>query len=335
LKAFVTGATGLVGSSLCERLVRDGHHVRAFVRPTSDASYLQSLGSVEFVEGDITDDIAKLGEAIGDADTVFHTAALVDDWADRDDMVKVNVTSFENLLEAGREKNLARLVYLSSQVVLGMDEQNYLDETAQWVHTGDNYNYTKILAEQVAESYLAQGVPIVIFRPPYIYGPRDRQFFPRLVGNIRSGAFRFIGDGSNPFELVYVGNLVEAMMRAIEVDAAVGETFIISDGEPITRRELVELICERLGLDVPDRHVPVWFARMLMPLLEGTHRLLKLSGSPLLNRFKFKFMYTPLTFNIEKVRRVLGYVPVKKSREALALSVDWYRDNVLNNRGPA
>ena len=329
MKAFVTGATGLAGSSLCERLVREGHGVRALVRPTSDTSFLESLGGVELVRGDITDGAGELGTCIGDADTVFHTAALVDDWAERERMVKVNVTALENLIEAAATKNLKRFVYISSLVVLGMKPQIDLDENAPIVNTGDNYNYTKILAEEAARKRQAEGMPIVILRPPYIYGPRDRQFFPRLVGNIAAGKFKFIGSGENPFSLVYVGNLVEAMMLAAVKDNAAGKLFIITDGESITRRALVELVCAKLGLEMPRKKAPVFAAKIAVPVLEGIYRLLHLKGSPIINRFKYKFMVTPLTFNIDKARGELGYKPIKGVREALELSLDWYRENMM------
>jgi len=332
VKAFVTGSTGLVGSALCERLVRDGHRVRALVRPTSDVSFLDRLGSVDLITGDMTDNTAKLAQAVGDADTVFHTAALVDDWADRAAMVRVNVTGTESLLEACTQRRTRRVVYLSSLVVFGMKPQNNLDESAPVVHTRDNYNYTKILAEQVVQRYQAGGTPIVIIRPPYIYGPRDRQFFPRLVDAIMSGKFKYIGRGDNPLTLCYVGNLVDAMMLAAENQAAVGNTYIITDGDSITRRELVDIICRSLGVDPPKRHAPVFVARAAVPVLEGVYRLFRLKGRPLVNRFKFKFMHTPLTFDIGKARDELGYEPGMRTSEGLGLSIDWYRDNVLSVR---
>jgi len=215
--------------------------------------------------------------------------------------------------------------------ILGMNPQINLDESAPLVHSGDNYNYTKILAEELIQRYVARGFPAVILRPPYIYGPRDRQFFPRLVGMILKGSFRFIGSGANPITLVYVGNLVEAMVLAARNDRAAGQVFIITDGESITRRELVELICERLGVELPEGTAPVWFARFGVHLLEILYKALHLKGTPIINRFRLKFMHTPLTFNIEKARRELGYKPLMSTREALALSVDWYRKHVLRD----
>ena len=154
--AFVTGATGMVGGHLVEKLIQQGRPVRCLVRKSSDVSLLTPLG-VELVYGDITDDPQKLAELIGDAQTVYHCAAMVDDWADREVMMRVNVTGTENMLKACVGKiSLVKFSMVGSMVVHGMGEQNYIDETAPLVHTGDNYNYTKILTYEVAMKYAHQ-----------------------------------------------------------------------------------------------------------------------------------------------------------------------------------
>ncbi|MBN2583342.1 MAG: NAD-dependent epimerase/dehydratase family protein [Planctomycetes bacterium] len=324
--AFVTGATGLVGSHLVERLVADGLHVRCLVRASSKIEMLEQLG-VELVLGDVTDEPAKLRELIGGAALVFHCAAMVDDWASREAMVRVNVEGVRNLLEACRNlPTLRRFVMVGSMVVLGMGPQINFDETAPMVHTGDNYNYTKILAFEMAMKYAREhGVPVVICRPPYIYGPRDHQFFPRVFEALKSGRFKFIGDGNQPLTLVFVRNLVEALVLAAAKDGTEGQVFMITDGESVTRRELVEMACEEMGYRKPTTCVPVPVAKMLLPLVEWLGKVRK--KRPILNRFQMKFMTTPMTFNIAKARTVLGYAPVEPPRESLRKTIRWYRDH--------
>ncbi len=323
---FVTGATGMVGGHLVEKLVEQGRPVRCLVRQTSDLSLLKPLG-VEIVYGDITDDPQKLSELIGEAQTVFHCAAMVDDWADREVMMRANVTGTEHMLKAcvGKQ-SLVRFSMVGSMVVHGMGEQNYIDESAPLIHTGDNYNYTKILTYEVAERYAKEhGVPVVVCRPPYIYGPRDKQFFPRLFENLKSGTFKFIGDGNQPFTIVYVMNLVRALMLAADADVPAGETFLITDGESITRRELLQLICDETGYPMPTAKVPVGVAKMARPLIEW---MAKRKGErPILNKFKLKFMATPMTYNVDKARRVLGWSPVAPPRQTLRETIRWYRDH--------
>lgn len=323
---FVTGATGLVGSHLVEQLLADGRRPRCLVRATSDIQLLGSL-PVERVTGDVTDPPEKLRELIGDAETVFHCAAMVDDWAPRDAMMKVNVDGVRNMLDACADlPTLRRFVMVGSMVVFGMGPQNHLDETAPLVHTGDNYNYTKILACEMAMRYAHEkAVPVAICRPPYIYGPRDRQFFPRLFESIRDGQFKFIGDGNQPITLVYVRNLTHALILASRADLTPGELFLVTDGQSVTRRELVEMICEETGCPMPKDHVAVPVARIGMPIIELVARIRH--KRPILNRFKMKFMTTPMTFNIAKAQSVLGYEPVEPPRESLRKTIRWYSEH--------
>ena len=324
--AFVTGATGLVGSHLVERLLAEGITPRCLVRQTSDTSLLEQLG-VECVVGDVTHPPERIREMIADATLVFHCAAMVDDWASREAMVRVNVDGTRNMLEACRDLvTLERFVMVGSMVVHGMGQQINLDETAPLVHTGDNYNYTKILACQLATEYAQNhGLPVVLCRAPYIYGPRDQQFFPRVFEALRSGRFKYIGDGNRPLTMVYVKNLVEALTLSSQRPVAKGEVFLITDGESLTRRELVEMICQGMGYPKPQGHVPVAVARLLLPLIEW---LGKVRGKrPILNRFQMKFMTTPLTFNIAKARRVLGFRPVEPPQESLRKTILWYREH--------
>ena len=116
--AYVTGATGLVGLHLVERLVNEGWRVRALVLPSEDASPLETLG-VECVRGDITHAPETLREALAGVTRVFHCAAWVADLADREEMARVNVQGLRHLLEATRGIDLKRFVFVGSIVVHG------------------------------------------------------------------------------------------------------------------------------------------------------------------------------------------------------------------------
>jgi len=326
--AFVTGATGMVGSHLARRLLDEGWRVRALVRPTSDTALLREWG-VDLVEGDIGDAAGVLSPHLEDADYVFHCAAMVSDWAPLSDMVRVNVAGTRHLAEAaiacGR---LRRFIYLSSMVVFGMQPQRNLDESAPLIHTGDHYNETKIGAEEAVRRLMRErGLEAAILRPPYIYGPRDRQFLPRVLENIKAGRFRFIGSGMNPLSLIYVGNLVEALLLAATHPDAAGQVFLVTNGDMITRRRLIEIICEETGYPVPGSHVPTWLVRLVCPVIEGLHALRRSPEPPLVNKFRLKFMVTPLTYSIDKARRVLGYKPNGTTEETLRQTLAWFREH--------
>jgi nucleoside-diphosphate-sugar epimerase len=326
--AFVTGATGMIGSHLARRLLDKGWRVRALVRGSSDTALLKSWG-VEIVQGDLGDPPRDLAVHLAGAEYVFHCAAMVSDWAPLSEMMRANVEGTRHLAEAALATgSLRRFVYLSSMVVFGMHPQRDLDETAPLIHTGDNYNLTKIRAEETVQQFVRERkLPAVILRPPYVYGPRDRQFLPRVLGNLQNGKFRFVGSGRQPLSLVYAGNLVEALVLAAEKPDCVGEVFLITDGQAITRMRMMEIICGEAGYLMPTRHVPTFVVRAACPVIEGLWLLKRSPEPPLVNKFRLKFMSTPLTYNIGKARNILGYAPKVDTEAGLRQTVAWFREN--------
>lgn len=326
--AFVTGATGMVGSHLTRRLLDEGWHARALVRETSDTALLESWG-VDLVVGDVADTAGSFRAHLEGVDYVFHCAAMVSDWAPLDEMVRVNVEGTRHLAEAavgcGR---LKRFVYLSSMAVFGTRPQRDLDETAPLIHTGDHYNLTKVRSEELIHQFVRErGLPAAIVRPPYVYGPRDRQFLPRLLSNLKNEQFCFVGSGRQPFTLIYVGSLAEALFLAATRPDAVGEVFLVTDGESTTRVRLLEIVCEETGYPAPTQHAPKWLARLACPIVEGIHSLRRSRDPPFVNRFRLKFMATPLTYCIDKARRLLGYEPKMSTEEGLRRTLAWFRKN--------
>jgi nucleoside-diphosphate-sugar epimerase len=326
--ALVTGATGMIGSHLARRLLDEGWRVRALVRAASDTALLESWG-VDLVRGDVGDATDRLARHVAGADYMFHCAAMVSDWAPLDEMMRINVAGTRHLVEAALASGgLKRFVYLSSMVVFGMHPQRGFDETAPMIHTGDHYNLTKIRAEEMIQECIRErGLPAVIVRPPYVYGPRDRQFLPRVLASLRDGQFRFVGSGRQPVSLVYVGNLVEALVLAATRPDVVGETFLITDAEAVTRRRMMEIVCEETGYPMPTRHVPRWLVRALCPVMEGIHSLRRSAEPPLVNKFRLKFMSTPLTYRIDKARRMLGYEPKVDTEAGLRQTLAWFRQH--------
>ena len=324
--AFVTGATGMIGTHLTRRLVKEGFAVRALVRATSDTKEIRETGAITVI-GDITDGVEALKTQMEGVTHVFHLAALVDDWAPREDMERVNVTGLANVLEACVGRKLERIVVMGSLAVYGMAEQKNINETQEMVYSGDNYNFTKIGAEKVCERYAKEkGLPIVMIRAPYVYGEGDRQLLRKICTTLREGTFKYIDGGKTPMELAYAGNVAEAMAKAaVAHGLAAGEAFIITDGKPMTRRELVETICEGMGYAKPKGSVPMWLAKALCPVFEGKAKLTGSKKTPRVNRFRLKFMGTLLTFDISKAKRMLGYRAEYEPHEALVRSVGWYK----------
>src|SRR5207248_5849741 len=169
------------------------------------------------LRGDIADP-AVVREAVAGADVVVHCAAKVGDWGGVDDYRAVNVEGLRGLLEACRGRPLRRFVHLSSLGVYAARHHHGTDESEPPpAEHMDGYTQSKVEAEQLALQYQREhGVPVVVLRPGFIYGPRDRTLMPKVIANLRSRKLRYLGGGRRALNTIYVGNLVDAMFLAAE-----------------------------------------------------------------------------------------------------------------------
>ncbi|MCA9059515.1 MAG: NAD-dependent epimerase/dehydratase family protein, partial [Planctomycetaceae bacterium] len=227
---LVTGATGLVGSHVAEQARQRGLRVRALVRSGAKTDLLQQWG-VEIVPGDL-DQPESLRSACDGATVVIHCAAKVGDWGPTEDYRRVNVDGTRALLDAALATgSLKRWVQISSLGVYEGRDHYGTDETTQPSTAGiDGYTLTKVESEQLVCDYIRdRGLPGVVLRPGFIYGPRDRTVLPRLMERLSSGGFKYLGNTDKLMNNTFVGNLAEAIWLAVERDDVVGEVFNIRD----------------------------------------------------------------------------------------------------------
>lgn len=323
MKVLVTGATGFLGSHVAEALTKRGDKVRALARPSSDTAFLKSLG-VEIVNGDLTDAAATAKSVVG-VDAIVHAAAKVGDWGPIEEYRKVNVEAFERLLDACVGKNLKRIVLVSSLGVYEAKDHFGTDETSPPpAQHFDGYTQTKVEAEGVARRYVAEkGLPIVIVRPGFIYGERDRTIMPRILFNLKWRLVTYFGSRKKKLNNVYVGNVVEGILLALEKPGVIGEAFNLTDGRCVTKQEFFESICKLSGLPRPLATYPMWFARFLCQSFEKVGKTF--GFQPILNMARLKFMGLNLDYSIEKARRKLGYDPSVPFETGIARTIDWLR----------
>jgi nucleoside-diphosphate-sugar epimerase len=296
--------------------------VRALVRDRSAAA---GLDGAELATGDVTDS-ASLARAADGVDRVFHCAALVGDWLDRDNIQRVNVDGTAHVLEACDAGGVGRLVYISSLAVLGTKHHHGTDESAPYAKTGDAYSDAKIESERLVRAFADEGrVATVVLRPGFVYGPGDRQFIPRLLDSLATRRFVFVGDGSKLLNVVYIDDLVQAALLAADTPSAAGEAFNITDGTETTLREFVTLVCEHTGLPPPTRRLPPSAAWALTYALEAVAKARHAKEAPRLNRARMKFLYYNQQFSIEKARRELGFEPRFTYREGLPPTLESFR----------
>jgi nucleoside-diphosphate-sugar epimerase len=321
---LITGATGFLGGHLAEACAARGLAVRGLCRPGSDASLLERAG-ILVVRGDL-EDPASLPAALDGVDVVFHCAARVGDWGPADDYRRINVGGLNNLLTACVGRPLHRFVHFSSLGVYaarhhyGTDESEPLPQQHM-----DGYTQSKVESEQLALRFQReQGVPVVVLRPGFIYGPRDRTVLPRLIENLRAGVVRYLGGGDRALNTIFVRNLVDAALLAMDRDG-VGQIYNLTDGEPVSKRRFIEGVALGLGEPPPRGSVPLWLAAMAAWCMERLARARGDAQPPRLTQARLKFLGLNLDFSIEKAKRELGYAPRWTFDQALAETLAWYR----------
>ena len=247
---LVTGATGLLGSHIVEKLLARGQPVRALVRAGSDTRVLDGW-KVERAVGDVTDP-ASLAAAVRGVHTVYHAAAQVGDWGPWRRFVATTVRGTANMLAAGREAGVQRFLHVSSISSYGHPdgEGMVLDESAPLgvkLHRWSYYSRAKVEAEErVRAAWDRRELPITIVKPSWLYGPRDRSSMPRLIRAIRAGRARIIGDGTNRLNLTYAGNEAEGCILAATSERAIGQTYNLSNDGEITLQEYLNKIAAHL-----------------------------------------------------------------------------------------
>jgi nucleoside-diphosphate-sugar epimerase len=319
---LVTGATGMVGSHVVRRAVADGYAVQAMVRHGSDRRALEGL-PVQYVEADLSAP-ESLPAALADAEIVVHTAAHVGDWGPAEKYRAINVIGLEHMIHAAaRAPRFRRWVQISSLGVYPPRHHYGTDETVPANPAGlDGYTKTKAEAEALLNHHVREhDFPAVILRPGIIYGPGDRHVLPRFVEKIQNGKMKIPGRGDRVINNTYVGNLVDAIMLAVEKPGIVGETFNIRDERLVTREEFVNTIADYLHRPHP-RHVPEFLPRLLVGPIEAIAKLRGRKDPPFLTRAQIKFMTLNLDYSIGKAKRELDYQPRVDFHEGIRIALD-------------
>jgi nucleoside-diphosphate-sugar epimerase len=328
LRILITGATGFVGSHAADACVLRGQVVSTIARANSDTARLEQQ-RVQIHRGDITD-VDVLRKAVADVDVVVHCAAKVGDWGPVEDYRIVNVEATRHLLEACPREKIQRFIHISSLGVYAARHHYGTDETEPLpVRHMDGYTQTKVESEHLLQdAQRLHGLPAVILRPGFIYGPRDRTVLPELAEKLRNGIIRYIGDNSRLMNTIYVGNLVDAILLAIEKPLAAGQIYNLTDGEAVSKRKFFETIADGLNLPRPQRKVPLWLARIAARIMERRARRRGAKEPPRLTQARLKFLGLNLDFSIEKAKRELGYAPRVKFDEGMKETLEWYKTTV-------
>ena len=272
--ALVTGASGMLGTHIVERLASAGWNVRAFVRHASSTGRLEALGAKP-VEGDLIDK-ASVRRAAQGCDAIFHAGAALGSGGAWAAFHAANVIGTANVVEAAADG--ARLVQVSSTAVYG--GQRYqarpTDETLALptLPDHDTYGRSKQEAERLVLEAANKGVVwAAVVRPPVMYGRGDRQFVPRIGPVFLRGVFPLIDGGTAQLPIVSASAVADGAVRAEGADAACGRVYLLANDTPVTVAELVAFAAEGLGRRVRTPRLSLTTGGMAFGVLKAALRL--------------------------------------------------------------
>ena len=330
--AFLTGATGFLGSHVARVLADQGAQLRLLVRPASDLRNLDGLNGdrgVDRVVGDLRDAVS-IEKALSGCDVVFHVAADYRLWVrDPDEMYRSNVEGTRYLLEAARKQGVRRVVYTSSVATMGFSSASKNGDVADEqspVGIEDmigHYKRSKFMAERVAVQAARSGVDVVIVNPTTPIGERDIKPTPtgRIVVDFLKRKFpAYVETGLN---LVDATECARGHVQALEKGKS-GERYILG-GENLTLKQILDRLGAITGLKSPTVKLPYIFALAAGVVDEVvTGRILGREPRATIDAVRMgrKMMFV----SSAKAERELGWrmVPVDG---ALRRSVDWFLGN--------
>ncbi|HEX4469672.1 MAG TPA: NAD-dependent epimerase/dehydratase family protein [Gemmatimonadaceae bacterium] len=344
--ALVTGATGLVGSHIVEQLRGAGWNVRALLRRS--AAVRQASGwdavawlrdrDVEAVPGDILD-LPSFVEAARGCDTIFHTAAAVTPPPSRIhpyDAYRVpNVDGARNAIAAAA-KSSARLLQLSSVAVYGptaryasskatgVDEAMPLDPLPERAY----YARSKRESEELVMLAHTEGrIWATAVRPDVIYGPRDRQFVPRVAKLLRMRVAPVIGGGRAIMAIVHAAHVADGAIRAATADGAGGSVYNLANDFDVTWREFYRLASAGLEQAVHVVNMPLWIAQTGLRITKHLVKFVTAGGMNVVTSASIDFMTRNNPFSSERARRELGWNPQLHPEASIPEAFRWWKEH--------
>ncbi len=320
MTTVVTGASGHVGANLVRALIDKNQTVRALVH-----EHRQSLDGVdvEIICGDVCD-LGSLRYAFSGAEVVYHLAARIsismDDWPL---LEAVNVTGTQNVIEACISCGVRRLVYFSSIEALKQEPLDIqVDESRPWADHGSiPYARSKALASREVLQGIARGLDAIILIPTAIVGPNDYQpsHFGEVLLSLAQGKLpALVASG---YDWVDVRDVVEYAIRA-EDRAPKGAYYLLS-GHWVSLRDVAALVAEITGIPAPRVVLPLWLARIGIPVFTAIDRIT--GRRPLYTSGSLKTLRSNCKINHDRATRDLGYQP-RPFREAIIDTLRWFEE---------
>jgi nucleoside-diphosphate-sugar epimerase len=331
--ALVTGATGLVGSHIVDQLLSDGWNVRALARaPEVARSALPA--AVDIHAGDVLDE-GSFERAAAGCHAVFHSAANILARGGWESYRATNVEGTRNAIAAAASTS-ARLVHVSSVAVYGSAARYAMakdgrrtDESSPLPPLREHAYYARSKRESeelVLRAHLEGRVWTVAVRPDVVYGPRDRQFVPRMARLIRWFGVPLLRGGRSTMPIVHAANVAQGAVLAATSDVAGGNVYNLTNDYDVTVRRFFELAGEGVGRRPILVPMPMWAARGALTGAKQLARLVSGGRFAMVSNSALDFISQDNPFSSERAKRELGWSPPMRPEIGIPQAFQWWRE---------
>ena len=315
MKILVTGADGFIGSHLVERLLEEGHNIKAFTYYNSfntwgwlDTLSKEQLSEIDIFSGDIRDPNGVY-EAVKGVEQVFHLAALIAipfSYHSPDSYIDTNIKGTLNILQAAKKLETGRVLVTSTSEVYGTAQYVPIDELHPFQGQSP-YSATKIGADRLAESfYRSFDMPITIVRPFNTYGPRQsaRAVIPTIITQLLAGQEEIkLGSLRPTRDFNYVKDTADGFIKIAKSDKTIGQEINIASQQEISIGDLAEEIISQIN----PRAKIICEEDRLRPEKSEVNRLL---GSN------------------EKIKRLTDWTPHYTFKQGIQETIHWIEKNM-------
>lgn len=324
MKVLITGADGMLGSSICREALKQGYSVRAMVLPDRKTTVLDGL-DIELVQGNLLDEVA-VAKAVEGCDYIINVAASTQIWPRRSPFIwKVNYEAVKGLVEAGKRNNIKRFVQIGSASSFGHGTK----EQPGNEHTPYNdkaYNMDYIDSKYQAQQYLlnefkTNGFNAVVVNPTYMIGPFDSgPSSGKMMLTLLKGSLPGYSSGSKNF--VYSLDVAVAAVNALTL-GKVGECYIAGN-ENLSFEEFFRKVCSVYNIPFKLKKLPnfivllVGFSGSLWAKITQKH--------PKLGYNMAKQAIMTQCFDASKSREELN-MPSTPINVAIKSCIQWWKEN--------
>ena len=291
--------------------------------PAEETSLLEARG-VAVYRGDIRDPQAVVA-AVQDVEGVMHLAGMMGVWRPMEDYRAVNVTGTENVCRAALAEG-ARVVHVSSWTVYGMGLGKPALEDFPLLPMREPYALTKAEGDASVQRMIAEDqLKAVIIRPGTVFGAGYELNFSRIADRVRAGRWVMVGSGRNALPFVYVTDVVEGLLLALELDSAIGQAYNIGNDRPLSQRQFMDGLAREIGAAPRAFGSPTAPCTPLRIRPSAWQRMMHSSGEPVVTRHGVNLFGTDNRHAIDKARSELGYRPRMPLDEGIRNAAAWYQ----------